>query len=172
MHRNTRLLIVALAVIAALLIGINIGRSMGSPAPVVAIPTLAPTPTTPPVSTVVYTNKTCGITFAYPSTLTPSESSPSGTVLSDPKNPQDTVTVVCQPGIPRVPLMPEKIETLSIPSASGSATASARLYHDISQKDGSPVDKLIFANRKNGLDVYIAGFGTVYNSVISSLKLL
>lgn len=173
MHPNTRRLVIVLAVIAALLIGVNIGRNLpGSQSLITPTPTIAPTATPKPITQRTYTSKTCGVTFNVPSNLTTNESSESVVQFTDPKHPENTVTLICQQGIPRVPLPANKIESFVIPSVSSAATASAKLYHDMSAKDGTQIDKLIFTNRKTGLDVYIAGFGDVYTGIIASLKLL
>lgn len=167
MHRNTLLLTAFLAVIAALLIGFNLGRTI----PQSTTKGITPTPTGSPTPTFAYlSGAACGISFQYPNTLTPLESSSSGMVLADITNPDTSVVVICQKDIPEVPLPPNKIESMTIRAASGSASISARLYHDVSAKDGSPIDKLIFTHPKTGLDVFIGGFGPVFTQFITTLK--
>ena len=169
MPKNTLLFVSFLAVIAALLIGINIGRSM---APQSALSTPTPTPkitATPTVAMIL--GSTCGITFEYPSTLTAMESSGSGMILANTTKPEESIVVVCQDEIPRVALTPDKIEPRKILSATGNASASAKLYHDTQEKDGTPVDKLIFTHPTTKQDIFIAGFGAIFNQIISTLKL-
>ncbi len=169
MHRNTLLLTAFLAVIAALLIGFNLGRSMQQS----ESQSNAPTPITSPTPTLAYlSGSACGLSFQYPNTLTPMESSSSGTVYANVGSPSASVAVICQKDIPQVPLPPSKIETMIIQYASGSASVSATLYHDTSAKDGSPIDKLIFSHPKTGLDLFIAGFGPAYDQFITTLKVL
>lgn len=161
MHRNTLLLVAFLAVIAALLIGINVGRSLTK--------TTQISPTPLPSPTIGYLQaSSCGVSFTYPNFLKGMESSTSGAILVNTTNPNDSIVIVCQEDIPRVALPPEKIETISI---SGVASVSALLYHDTSQKDGTPIDKLIFTHPKTKLDVFVAGFGTTYQQLLQSLKL-
>ena len=168
MHKNTLLLTAFLAVIAALLVGFNLGRTI----PQSSTKVNAPTPIGSPTPTFAYlSGAACGVTFQYPNTLTPLESSTSGTVFADITHPETSVVVICQKDIPQVPLAPDKIESMTIRAATGSASISARLYHDVSAKDGSPVDKLIFTHPKTGLDVFIGGFGPVFTQFITTLKL-
>ncbi len=167
MHRNTLLLTAILAVIAALLIGFNLGRTIPSDTK-----ENIPTPINSPTPTFAYlSGATCGVTFQYPNALTPLESSTSGTVFASTTDPDTSVVVICQQDIPLAPLTADKIESMTIRAASGSASVSARLYHDVSAKDGSPVDKLIFTHPNTGLDVFIGGFGPVFTQFITTLKL-
>jgi hypothetical protein len=169
MHKNTLLFVAFLAVIAALLVGFNVGRSLSlSQVPIPSpTPDITPTPT---LATLVGTS--CGVTFQYPNTLTALSSTASGVILTDTKNPEGSIVVVCQQEIPKVPLSPENIESVTIQSATGTASVSAKLYHDASAKDGTPIDKLIFTHPNTGLDVFIAGFGPVFQQLIASLKIL
>ncbi len=169
MHRNTFILVSILAVIAALLIGVNIGRNMGSNQR-----TESPSPTpviTPKPTTATITKSTCGIIFQYPNSLQLIESSGSGIILANTAKPDDSVVITCQEDIPRIPLAPEKIETFTIKSDTTGASVSAKLYHDASQKDGTPVDKLIFTHPTTQMDVFIAGFGATFQQLLATLKL-
>lgn len=168
MHKNTLLFASFLAVIAALLVGFNLGRNM----PQEQAAPLLPTPIANPTPTIAYLSYTaCGVSFEYPNTLTPMESSTSGVVLTSTDNPKTTVVVVCQDDIPRVSLPPDKMETMVIRQASGSASTSATLYHDKSPKGETPIDKLIFTHPATRLDVFVAGFGPVFDRVITTLRL-
>lgn len=162
MHRNTLLVTAILAVIAALLIGISIGRSLNRPGV-----SQSPTPTLSPSPTLAYLSASaCGVSFTYPNFLKGMESSTSGAILVNTTNPNDSIVIVCQENIPRVPLPPEKIETIAL---TGTASVSAKLYHDASAKNGAPIDKLIFTHPKTKLDVFIAGYGPVFRELITSL---
>lgn len=166
MHRNTYLLVIFLAVFAALVVGVNLGKRLATPAPTPA-PTPAESPSPSPISVSdIYTNKTCGFSFIYPSTLTLSEESTGSALLVHSTNKDESIVVACQPEIPRPPLTPDKIETVLISSI------SANLYHDASAKDGTQIDELIFRNPKTNMDIFIAGFGETFNSVIATVKLL
>jgi len=169
MHKNTLLFVSFLAVIAALLIGFNLGRATPQ---LSNTPTQSLTPIPTPRPTLGYVSaSTCGITFTYPNSLTPMESSGSGIILIDSEQPDTSIVVVCQEEIPRIALTPDKIETMTIQSSTGSASVSAKLYHDVSGRDGTPLDKLIFVHPKSNLDVFVAGFGPVFQQLIASLKL-
>ncbi len=168
MHKNTLLFVAFLAVIAALLVGFNVGRSLSLTQVVQPSPTPFFSPTPKPTN---LTGSSCGVSYEYPNTLTAMESSGSGVILTNTQNPESSIVVVCQPEIPRVPLPPDKIEAITLKSATGTATISAKLYHDASAKDGTPIDKLIFTHPKTGLDVFIAGFGPIFQQLITSLRL-
>jgi len=168
MHKNTLLLASLLAVIASLLVGFNVGRSMSQ----TAVPQPSPTPITSPTPTLAYLlGTTCGLSYQFPNTLTAMESSTSGIILANVANPNASIVMICQQEVPRVPLAPQLMESRVISAATGSASVSATLYHDASSEDGSPLDKLIFTHPKTGLDVFIAGYGAIYNQLIDSLKL-
>lgn len=167
--RNTILVISFLAIIAALLVGFNLGRRFqretnGAPT------SPSPIPTRPLPKINSYQNTYCGISLDYPDSLTKLEAT-TGAMFVDPQNASNSVALACQEEIPRPTLVPERIETVDLVATSG-ASISAKLYHDASEKDGSPLDKLIFTNPKTGLDIFIAGFGSAFSQVISSLKLL
>lgn len=171
MHKNTLLFSSMLAVIAALLVGFNLGRSFPKQDTEGTQP--SPTPLTSPTPTIAYLRATaCGIAFQYPNSLTPIESSDSGTIYASTSDPDATVLVLCQNEIPRIPLTPDKMEARTLRAATGSATVSATLYHDASAKDGTPIDKLIFTHPKTGLDVLIGGIGPIYQQFIASISLL
>ncbi len=168
MHKNTLLFASFLAVIAALLVGFNIGRNM----PEEKSTTITPTPLTSPTPTIAYLSySTCGVSFEYPNSLTPMQSSSSGVILTNTTNPETSVVVICQDEIPRVPLSPDKMEPMVIRQASGSASTSATLYHDVSPKGDTSIDKLIFTHPSTKLDVFVAGFGPIFDRVITSLRL-
>lgn len=168
MQKNTLLFASFLAVIASLLIGFNIGRTMTNTQAPVPTPTIAMTPS----PTLAYLmGSVCGVSFQYPNTLTPMESSGSGVILTNMTTPNESIVVVCQADIPRIPLTPDLTETMTIRAASGTSTISAVLYHDASANDGAKVDKLIFTHPKTKLDVFIAGFGSEYTQFIHTVKL-
>jgi hypothetical protein len=173
MHRNTYLLVTFLAIFAALLVGVNLGRKIAPSKESSAVSiTATPSPiAAPPVTRSTYKNTFCGFSFQFPDTLTKLEDASGSALFVETSTTKQILAVACQKDIPRPPLVPEKIETLSFSSSPGAASISAKLYHDASAKDGTPVDALIFRNPKTGLDVYIAGFGDTYNEVLSTLTL-
>lgn len=165
MHRNTFYFIVLLAVFAAIVVGVNLGRNALSS----STPQQPTTPTqslpTPTPKLLTYESNLCGITFTYPDTFNKIDIETGGVTLVNKENTNESIIVVCQKDIPRVPLTDDKIEQRTIGSA------SANLYHDASQKDGTPLDKLIFTHPALNKDVYIAGYGETFNAIISSLAL-
>lgn len=171
MHRNTYLLVIFLAVFAALVVGVNIGRHFTlSQPPIVAVkpPSPTPIPTPTPAS---YTNSVCGFILNYPNTLTMMGNTTQSAILTNTKDTTQSVAVACQKNIPRPAIDASNIETVLIQHPGG-ATVSANLYHGSSAKDGSTIDELIFRNPKNGIDIFIAGFGDTYNQVIKTVQLL
>lgn len=137
------------------------------------IPVPTPLPIATPMPTLTYlSGAACGVSFQYPNTLTPIESSSSGVVLTDMTSPESSVILVCQQDIPRIPLTPDLIDAITLKAASGTATVSALLYHDTSPNDGAKIDKLIFTHPKTTMDVFVAGYGSVYQQLISTIKIL
>lgn len=169
MHRNTYLLVIFLALFAALVIGVNIGRRLTG---TVTTPAVSPTPAASPAPEMTeYTNPLCGFTVSYPNTLTMMGSSTGSAILTNANDATQSVAIACQNDIPRPALDPTRTEKIQISNPGGS-TISATLYHDTSAKDGTPIDKLMFRSPKNGADVFIAGSGDTFSEVIKSLRLL
>lgn len=163
MHRNTFVLVLILAIIAALLVGVNIGRKFTPQKDV--LPSLSPTsiPTQSTQST-SFTNPTCGVTFDLPQGTTVSaETTNSAQFVS-----QDSTAVVfgCEKEVPNISISPEKIETIQV------ASLSAKLYHTTSPKDGTPFDALIFRNPTTAMDIYLAGLGSTFSAIIRSIEVL
>lgn len=167
MHRNTYIVVSVLAVAAALVVGVNVGKRIGlSPA---IVPTPTPTPTPTPVNSLqTYTNAICGFSLRYPATFSLMENASGSAILNASGNQNQSVVMTCQKSIPRPSLPADKIEPFFVETASG-ASVSAKLYHDQSAKDGTPIDALIFTNPVNKLDVFIAGFGEGFNALIKTI---
>ena len=165
MPRNTLIVIILLGIFAAIVAGVNLGRNAGAGTQsrnTSITPTIKPTPTP---SLISYTDTLCKITFSYPDNFTKVEIQTGGVTLVDQKNSKETIVAICQKDIPRVPLPKDKIESLKIGSI------SANLYHDTSEKDGTPIDKLIFTHPKTKKDIYIAGYGASFNNLIETLTI-
>ncbi len=176
MHKNTYLLVAILAIIAALLIGINLGRKFSpqdqfnQSAPT---PKTSPTPPTQVAPTLVpYTNTFCSISLEYPDTLTKFDSASGSAILTNTQNTSESIAIACQADIPRPPLLAERIESMTIWNTAKTASISAKLYHDASPKDGSPMDALIFYYPRIGMDVFIAGYGKTFNQILQTVRLL
>lgn len=161
MHRNTFFLVLLLSVIAALLVGVNIGRTFRPTADITA--SVTPTPSPQPSQPTVFTSQ-CRITVILPAGATVAQEATDGAQFV---NPDATVVFLgCQKDIPRPAIPAEKIETLQI------ASISAKLYHTASAKDGTPSDALIFRHPTTAKDIYLAGFGSTFSAIISSIEVL
>lgn len=165
MHRNTYLLILLLTILACLVVGVNLGKKIAKtpdtlePTPIIStIPTVIPTP-----KITLYTNSYCGVTISYPDTYTLSESSNAGVSFTTQSG--NDVALTCQKDIPRPALPTEKVQTLSV------ASISAKLYHDASPKDGTPIDIIIFRHPTNGMDIYLAGLGKDLTDFASTISI-
>jgi len=167
MHRNTAILVGILALTAALLVGIQLGKLTGfipNPSPFPS-PVVLTTPTPLPKLT-SFRHQTCGLSFDYPDDYKLQQASDSATLT--PPNAVDPTTqriiLLCGVDFPKPPLPAERIEEATI------AGRQATIYHDASAKDGTPLDVVIFSHPKNGLEVALFGFGEIFKKVIQSLK--
>lgn len=170
MHRNTYLLVSILAVCAALLVGMNVGKGMQKLVPVAPVPTPIPTPVIN-VAPQTYRDIFCGFSIEYPAGYTVLENASGSAILNNMTDKTQSITLTCQKGIPRPAVSADKIETLSIPAESG-ASVSAKLYHDSSARDGVPMDAVIFRHPANGMDGFIAGYGEAFNAAVKTIRIL
>lgn len=163
MHRNTYLLLAVLAVFAALVVGVNVGKTLKNPTH--TSPAI-PTPT-PARITQTYISTYCGFSLEYPSVYTVMDNASGSAIFTNPGDKNQSIAIVCQKDIPKPALPLDKMEAFAI----GTSSLSATLYHDSAPRDGTPIDALIFRNPQ-GLDVFIAGYGQGYTSAIHSIQLL
>ncbi len=170
MHRNTYLLVIVLAICAALLVGVNIGKSLQKQTVSVPIPSPTPTPT-PDITIKTYTDTYCGFSFSYPSDFTVLENASGSAIFSNPTDKTQSITLTCQKAIPRPALTADKIEMFTIPATAG-ASVSAKLYHENSAENGTPIDAVIFRHPTNGMDTFVAGYGDAFNAAIKTLQIL
>ena len=166
MHRNTYFLVIILAVCAALLIGVNIGKRLQKQAPT-SPPVQTPTPTQG-VTTQTYINEFCGFSLDYPTSFTILENASGSAILNNAADKTQSITLTCQKEIPRPPLSGDKIESFLIPEGSISAT----LYHDSTPRDGTPIDVVIFTHPKNKMDIFVAGYGSAFDTAIKTIQIL
>lgn len=163
MHRNTFVLVTMLAVIAALLVGFNLGKKFTPSSQVVPTPSIVVSPTPEQIQMTQYTNTYCKVSLSYPSTMTVTElATGSAKFVSS----TDAVVLACQKDIPGIAIAKENIETIAIGSI------SATLYHTTTPKDGTPIDVLMFLHPKTNMDVLVSGVGTAFTTIIQSLSLL
>ncbi len=163
MHRNTYLLVSLLAVVAALIIGVNIGRQVKTPDTIRS--QLSPMPTVvAPLTTKPYRNSFCKVAFDYPANFTFLESASGSAAFTNP-NGDDGILMTCQKDIPRPAITEQNIEDIQIGSV------AATLYHTQSEKDGTPIDSLIFRHPVTRLDVFLAGTGEVFQNLLKTLTI-
>lgn len=165
MHRNTFLLVLTLSIVAALLVGVNIGRKFRptDDQPLADTPVATPTASTV-VAQTTFTSSTCGISLTLPPGTTVAAEATNGAQFV---NPDATVVLLgCEKDIPKLALPPEKIETIQV------ASIAAKLYHTTSTKDGTPFDALIFTNPKNSMDIYLTGLGSTFSAIVKSITIL
>lgn len=165
MHKNTYLLVSILAVVAALVIGVNIGRQGAtSPSP-------TPTPIVSPSQEEViisktkpYRNEFCKVAFDYPGNFALLENASGSAAFTGPAA-RDGILLTCQKEIPRPAITQENVEELRIGSV------AAKLYHTQSEKDGTPIDSLIFRHPATRLDVFLAGSGEIFQNLLKTLTI-
>jgi len=177
MHKNTYLLLTALAIFAALIVGINIGKNFQPKTPPIATTdeqsssstieqsnnSSIPSPT-PDLIMHQFISKECAIEFSYNKDFQYKEPATGSAVFSNTKDETDLFAFVCQKNIPRPALTKENIEEFKVGSI------SAKLYHDTNAKDGTPMDKFIFTNPKNKLDIFLSATNKdTLQSLISSI---
>lgn len=179
MYRNTFLLICALAIFTALLVGIKIGRTYqskdGSEAATSSPGQVRqPQPQTGP-GPKPYTNAFCKLSFEYPSTFKVLENA-SGSAAFIPDQSESSkrtgpsaeegILLTCQRYIPRPPLNGSQKEDIRIGSV------SASLYHTKTASDSATMDSLIFRHPGTKLDVFLAGTGETFLQLISSITFI
>lgn len=170
MHRNTYVVVSILAVLAALVVGVNVGKKI-SPAPTEpspVTPTLAPSPE-PQFQT--YVNTICGFSIQYGNEFSLSDNASGSAILATGDDQSTSIAMTCQKNIPRPPIPADKMESRTFTTTTGAST-SATLYHDESAKDGTPMDALIFTHPTRKLDIFIAGYGTAFNALIKTIQIL
>jgi len=166
MHRNTFLLVLILSIIAALLVGVNIGKKF-SPAkrdqPLAE--TLIPTqPASNTASPTLFTSPNCGITLTLPQGTSATEVATNSAQFVSADS--TVVAFGCEKEIPSIALPPEQMETIQVASIEGT------LYHTNTPKDGTPMDVLLFRNPEKSMDVFLAGLGSTFSAIINSLTIL
>lgn len=163
MHRNTKVFIAVLAALAIFLAFVRT-HPPADPLSRMTPVTLPPTPTVVRPATIDYVSDYCGIAVTRPLSVSVKELS-SGSAVFTTKESSTASVLACEKQIPRPALVQSKIETVAIGSV------SAKLYHDASSKDGTPVDILMFRHPDTGMDVLFSGFGPVYRAMLSTLTI-
>lgn len=165
MHKNTFFLVIVLSVIAALLVGFNIGRKMNPnqltqeelPQTIVVTPTAIPEPSR-------FTSTICGITVTLPTGTTGQALATNSARFVSSDGSQ--VIFGCDKDVPRIPVPTGSMEKIKV------ASISATLYHSQSAKDGTLQDALIFTHPDNGMDIVLSGYGATFSAIIHSIELV
>lgn len=188
MAKNTLFFLFALSILAALLIGVSIGRRVektnitvkntpnipspspspsptATPTPIV-FPTLESSPSAKSKGTSTYSDADCGYTFSYPgSYLRSNTTNQQSVIFTDQDNPKAYIAIACAQLLPRPPVTSDKIEAITIGSM------AATLYHD-KNPDGSPRDEVIVKHPKTGVEIIIAGYGSTFQNVLFSFRFI
>lgn len=183
MAKGTVIFLSILAVIALLLLGINIGKKISTPSSVSVAPTLynsqptvyVPSPTVAPTvanqspitdnqSMSTFTDSSCGYSFSYPGSFMRQETvNKKSVIYVDPKNPKIVIAATCETTLPRPPLSPDKQETVTLGGTTGT------LYHD-TDTNGNPRDEIFVKHPTNGMEIVIAGYGEIFQTIRSTFK--
>jgi len=170
MHRNTYLVVSILAVLAALVVGVNVGKKINTTAEISS----SPTPTAAPMpeeKLSMFTDTACGLSLQYGAEFTLMDNASGSAILNNATDKIKSIAMTCQKEIPRPALAADKIESFTIPTTPG-ASVSAKLYHTEASKDGTLIDAVIFTHPTNKLDVFIAGYGEPFNAIIKTIQIL
>ncbi|MBI3955320.1 hypothetical protein HY338_02655 [Candidatus Gottesmanbacteria bacterium] len=191
MAKGTIFLIFFLSIVAVFLVGINLGKKIGitqskistnlSPTSMITLP-LSPSPTVilsptivstissalTPISSakVIFTDKTCGVSFSYPGNFIRQQTTNEKSIIfTNPDDDKISIAVACAEKIPVPPVKAEKIESIIVDSQ------PATLYHDINS-DNSPRDEVIVKHPYRSEEVIVAGYGTTFQNALSSFKFI
>ncbi len=159
MHRNTLILTIFLAILAAIVVGINVSRKPEAP----QAPSSSPSPT--PAFQVYQDNK-CGIRFHYANTYSAIDSTTGGAFISDNTNPKKNLAISCDKALERPKLTKDQIETTAI------GTVSATLYKDTESTTSTKVKKIFFRHPTKNLDIFIAGSDGALEEIRSSIEFI
>jgi hypothetical protein len=161
-----------LAVFAALVAGVNIGKKF-YPAPPdknsQTIQKITPSPSAPKASPTpafqLFTDSTCGVSFIYPANLSEIEIPTGGIMLTRVSNPSETVYYNCSKAIAKPDLAVNNIVNITV------GTVSAKLYQDYTPAEGKPMNKLIFRHPGNKMEIQIGGLGDNFNIATTSVNI-
>lgn len=170
MADSTKRFVTGLAILAALVIGIQIGRNVATREYQALVKTdlssdvnrsVKPTPE----PYLAYLNPECGVAFEYPGGFKAVNIDETTTLFVDSGRSNLSFTLTCMDRIAKPVIGPEKTENLMISSV------SAALYHDTAPKDGSALERLIFTHPRLNLMVELSGSGTPFETAVSSLAI-
>ncbi len=172
MHKNTYILVSILAVLAALVVGVNLGKKLSPSAPPSAASTPKPSAVvTPTPKLQTFTDTTCGFSVQYGDDFTLTDSGTGSAMLENTSDTNQSVVLACQKNIPRPALPANQMEKLTLETTTGTSI-SGTLYHDQSLQNGSPIDALMFTHPTSKLDVFIAGYGDAFNALLKTIQVI
>jgi hypothetical protein len=183
MAKGTVIFLSILAVIALLLLGINIGKKIGTPSssnitqttqptlynsqPTVYVPSPTVAPTVANQSTITnqnmstFTDSSCGYSFSYPGSFMRQETvNKKSAIYVDPNNPKNVIAATCETTLPRPPL---SSETVTLAGVTGT------LYHD-TDTNGNQRDEIFVKHPTSGMEIVIAGYGEIFQTIRSTFK--
>jgi hypothetical protein len=194
MSKGTIILCFTLAIVAALLLGINLGKNIDispiatsptvsyQPTKIIKPPTLTPintlspsipvsasatiflSPTLKQISYTTYTNSICGFSFSYPGSFIQQKTTNEQSIIYT--DPDNSKDAIAATCASSIPKpLVSADKTESILLGGRSAT----LYHD-QNPDGSPRDEVIVKNPNNGLEIILAGYGSTFFTALTSFK--
>lgn len=200
MAKGTIIFIFFLCILAALLVGINVGKKIPqqsnnlsfdkaqdkqpttnnsqptlSPSP---LPSNTPTPdtTTTPASPVISKPKIIGTSVYRDESCGFQLSFPSGYLSQKTENEQSIIFT--NPDDPKDALIIVCAKTIPKPSVAAEKIeavtmdkTAAILYHDLNP-DGTPRDEVIIKNPEKGMEIIIAGYGKTFNTALSSFRFI
>lgn len=164
MARNTFLLIVSLGIIAAIVVGINIGRITLSPQTNVEItPTesLLPTPTP---KLLIYDATTCPLRFQYSDIYTKVDLDTGGSTFINLEDTSDKLTLICQKNLEQPKEFEDALEY-------NIGSSSARLIQPVATTSGQTTGRLYINDTKTGMGIIISGSTPIFNQLLNSLQL-
>lgn len=164
MARNTFFLIVVLGIIAAIVVGINIGRTNTPPqneqeGTLIDTPNATPTP-----NLVTYNATTCPVRFQYNDTYTEVDLDSGGSTFINLEDTKDKLTLICQKDLDQ----PKEFDDALAYSIGSS---SARLIQPIASTSGQTVGRLYIKDEGSGMGIIVSGSRGIFNQFLDSLQL-
>lgn len=196
MAKGTVIFLFILAIVASLLVGINIGKNIklsqsirtsqpliSNPPPTTHSPSLSLTPipslTSSPSTSLTpsnrqasstgittYSNKSCGFSFSYPGSYINEKSVNNQSIIL--VDPNNPNDAIATTCATSIPRPPVSSDKIEAVTLGGVA---ATLYHDQTQ-NGQSRDEVIVKNPNNGLEIIIAGYGSTFQSALNSFKFI
>ena len=179
MPKSTLYFIFALAIIATLLLGINIGKNLTKSQSTIPPSSLSPrqspadggtkagTLSSVNSGSSTFTDSSCGFSFSYPGGYLSSNTvNGKSVILTDPDDENQQIIGACEGEIPKPPIPAEKIESIIVDGV------TTNLYHDADSQTGKPRDEIIVKHPTNGKEIILAGYGADFDAALSSFRFI